>query len=58
MEILPMYTQLLQRYQDVAAVSSDPVVIFACKVIGYKNHLIRIHCGLQLDDRDIAAESY
>jgi hypothetical protein len=58
MTIMPVYTQLLQRYQDMTAISCDPELIFACKVIGYKYHLLWINCGLQLDDRDIAVESY
>ena len=45
MSIMPMYTRVLGRYQQMSAREPvDPGQVFCCDGLTYKYHLIRINC--------------
>lgn len=60
MEIMPMYTKVLERYQQMSAARPgvEEEQVDCCKALTYKYHLIRINCGIQLRDCKMACKSF
>jgi hypothetical protein len=59
MEIMPTYTRVLERYQQMSMRPSvDPRQVFCCISLAHKYYLIRINCGIQLQDQQMAASAF
>ena len=62
MEVMETYMQVLKLYQQMTDLNceqnpGDTKMKFCCDVLTYKANLIRINCGVQLNDADMAVKA-